>query len=151
MLCIECLANCHIDMPCVRPHLTQMSPAVVPCVCPVCLVQVEDALYSLVEPTPTGTEPYLVAYSKDTAALLDLEPSECERCAWTGGYSFYILFFFEGQQTRGGAGMLRGREPGWQVDRQSSLSADRAVEADSHAGYKAYPTWGHPVHVHVCV
>lgn len=46
-----------------------------------CAVQVEDALYSLVEPTPTGTEPYLVAYSKDTAALLDLDTSECERCA----------------------------------------------------------------------
>lgn len=46
--------------------------------------QVEDALYSLVEPTPTGTEPYLVAYSKDTAALLDLEPQECERCVEHG-------------------------------------------------------------------
>lgn len=41
--------------------------------------QVEDALYSLVEPTPTGTEPYLVAYSKGTAALLELDTQECER------------------------------------------------------------------------
>eukprot|EP00879_Flechtneria_rotunda_P013375 GHRR01013965.1.p1 GENE.GHRR01013965.1~~GHRR01013965.1.p1 ORF type:complete len:250 (+),score=55.34 GHRR01013965.1:94-843(+) len=43
------------------------------------LRQVEDALYSSVQPTPTGTEPYLVAYSKEVAELLDLDPSECER------------------------------------------------------------------------
>jgi uncharacterized protein YdiU (UPF0061 family) len=42
-------------------------------------LQVEDALYSLVQPTPTGTEPVTVAYSRDVAALLDLDPSECER------------------------------------------------------------------------
>lgn len=36
-------------------------------------------MYSLVEPTPTGTEPYLVAYSKGTAALLELDTQECER------------------------------------------------------------------------
>lgn len=43
-------------------------------------MQVEDALYSRVDPTPTGTEPYLVAYSREVAGLLDLEPAECERC-----------------------------------------------------------------------
>jgi uncharacterized protein YdiU (UPF0061 family) len=42
-------------------------------------LQVEDALYSLVQPTPTGTEPTTVAYSRDVAALLDLDPAECER------------------------------------------------------------------------
>ena len=35
-------------------------------------MQVEDALYSRVDPTPTGTEPYLVAYSREVAGLLDL-------------------------------------------------------------------------------
>lgn len=44
------------------------------------IMQVEDALYSRVDPTPTGTEPYLVAYSREVAGLLDLEPAECERC-----------------------------------------------------------------------
>ncbi|WIA41728.1 hypothetical protein OEZ86_009071 [Tetradesmus obliquus] len=43
------------------------------------LRQVEDALYSLVQPTPTGSEPTTVAYSRDVAGLLDVDPAECER------------------------------------------------------------------------
>lgn len=43
------------------------------------LRQVEDALFSRVEPTPAGSEPHLVAYSPAVAALLDLPASECER------------------------------------------------------------------------
>ena len=41
--------------------------------------QVHDAFYSLVAPTPTGTEPYLVAYSPEMAADLGLDREQCER------------------------------------------------------------------------
>eukprot|EP01025_Chloroclados_australasicus_P048654 TRINITY_DN551_c0_g1_i6.p3 TRINITY_DN551_c0_g1~~TRINITY_DN551_c0_g1_i6.p3 ORF type:complete len:578 (-),score=68.33 TRINITY_DN551_c0_g1_i6:211-1944(-) len=40
--------------------------------------QVSGALYSWVDPTPTSTEPYLVAYSPEACQLLDLDPEECK-------------------------------------------------------------------------
>lgn len=42
-------------------------------------VQVHGALFSYVSPTPTGTEPYLMAYSPEVCDLIDLDPKECER------------------------------------------------------------------------
>lgn len=41
--------------------------------------QVHGALYSFVNPTPTGTEPTTIAYSKDVAAMIGLDPADCER------------------------------------------------------------------------
>jgi len=41
--------------------------------------QVYGSLFSYVSPTPTSTEPYLVAYSREVCELLDLDPAECER------------------------------------------------------------------------
>ena len=41
--------------------------------------QVHGAFYSFVKPTPTGTEPSLVAHSPEVAALIGLDPGECER------------------------------------------------------------------------
>ncbi|KAF8058303.1 selO [Scenedesmus sp. PABB004] len=43
------------------------------------LRQVEGALFSRVAPTPAGGEPRTVAYSAAVAALLGLDPAECER------------------------------------------------------------------------
>lgn len=43
-------------------------------------IQVEDAFFSLVHPTPAaGGEPRLVAFSPETAQLLDLDPAEAEQ------------------------------------------------------------------------
>lgn len=41
--------------------------------------QVTGALWSPVQPTPTGTEPTTVAFSTDVCQLLGLDPAECER------------------------------------------------------------------------
>jgi hypothetical protein len=41
--------------------------------------QVKGAFYSLVEPTPTGTEPQLVAFSPEVAAQIGLDPAEAQR------------------------------------------------------------------------
>lgn len=41
--------------------------------------QVKGAFYSLVEPTPTGTEPQLVASSPEVAAAIGLNPEEAQR------------------------------------------------------------------------
>ena len=41
--------------------------------------QVKGAFYSLVEPTPTGTEPQLVAFSPEVAAQIGLDPEEAQR------------------------------------------------------------------------
>jgi uncharacterized protein YdiU (UPF0061 family) len=41
--------------------------------------QVHGAFYSFVSPSPTATEPSLVAYSAEAAALVGLAPAECER------------------------------------------------------------------------
>jgi hypothetical protein len=41
--------------------------------------QVHDAFFSFVKPTPTGTEPRLVAASPEVAALIGLDPAECDR------------------------------------------------------------------------
>lgn len=38
-----------------------------------------DAFYSFVEPTPTMTSPYLIAFSKEVCRLLDLDPEEVQR------------------------------------------------------------------------
>lgn len=43
------------------------------------LHQVKGAFYSLVEPTPTGTEPQLVAFSPEVAADIGLNPEEAQR------------------------------------------------------------------------
>ncbi|KAK9809076.1 hypothetical protein WJX72_008987 [[Myrmecia] bisecta] len=43
------------------------------------LRQVHGAFYSFVSPTPTGTEPSLVTYSPEVAAILGLDPAECSR------------------------------------------------------------------------
>eukprot|EP00803_Ostreobium_quekettii_P004631 evm.model.scf_672.7 EVM.evm.TU.scf_672.7 scf_672:31562-38836(-) len=44
--------------------------------------QVRSALYSFVEPTPTRTKPYVVAYSEDVCRLLGLDPQECTKPAF---------------------------------------------------------------------
>jgi len=41
--------------------------------------QVHKALFSYVDPTPTSTEPYVVAYSEEVCNLLGLDPKECGR------------------------------------------------------------------------
>lgn len=41
--------------------------------------RVTGALFTPVSPTPTGSEPYLMAYSDEVCKLLDLDPTECER------------------------------------------------------------------------
>lgn len=41
--------------------------------------QVQGALYSFADPTPTASEPRLIAYSAEVAALLELDASEVER------------------------------------------------------------------------
>eukprot|EP00210_Caulerpa_lentillifera_P001824 g1754.t1 len=41
--------------------------------------QVFGAFYSFVEPSPTMTSPYLIAYSKEVCQLLDLDPEEVQR------------------------------------------------------------------------
>lgn len=43
------------------------------------LLQVHEAFWSPVSPTPTGTEPYLVAYSQEMAEELGLDPAEVTR------------------------------------------------------------------------
>lgn len=57
--------------------------------CPACICdmeqilglcgQVQDAFYSFVTPSPTGTEPRLVAASSEVAELIGLDPSEFQR------------------------------------------------------------------------
>ena len=42
-------------------------------------LQVHKALFSYVDPTPTSTEPYIVAYSEEACNLLGLDPEECKR------------------------------------------------------------------------
>lgn len=42
-------------------------------------LQVMGAFYSLVEPTPTGTNPQLVAFSPEVAADIGLDPAEAQR------------------------------------------------------------------------
>ena len=39
----------------------------------------KGACYSLVEPTPTGTQPQLVAFSPEVAAAIGLNPEEAQR------------------------------------------------------------------------
>jgi hypothetical protein len=41
--------------------------------------QVQDAFYSFVTPSPTGTEPRMVAGSSEVAELIGLDPREFER------------------------------------------------------------------------
>lgn len=53
------------------------------------------SFFSRVTPTPTGTDPYLVAYSREVCALLELDPAECERPEFP--------LFFSGQSTLPGA------------------------------------------------
>lgn len=43
------------------------------------LRQVHNAFYSFVAPTPTGTEPRLVAASSEVAQLIGLDPAEFDR------------------------------------------------------------------------
>ena len=43
------------------------------------MLQVENAFYSYVTPTPTGTEPTTMAYSAAVAQMIGLDPAECER------------------------------------------------------------------------
>lgn len=44
-----------------------------------CNLQVSGAFYSLVAPTPTGTEPSLVAFSPEVAAAIGLSFDEAQR------------------------------------------------------------------------
>ena len=39
--------------------------------------QVHGALFSRVEPTPSGNAPYVIAHSREAAALLELDETEC--------------------------------------------------------------------------
>jgi len=48
--------------------------------------QVENALYSLVQPTPVAN-PSLVAFSKECAGILDLSEEECSRLAFTEAFA----------------------------------------------------------------
>jgi uncharacterized protein YdiU (UPF0061 family) len=49
--------------------------------------QVKGAFYSLVEPTPTGTEPQLVAFSPEVAAQIGLDPAEAQRSEFAAAMS----------------------------------------------------------------
>jgi uncharacterized protein YdiU (UPF0061 family) len=43
------------------------------------LLQVHNAFYSFVSPTPTDSLPVTVAYSAEVAQMVGLDPAECER------------------------------------------------------------------------
>ena len=49
--------------------------------------QVTGALYSYVDPTPTGTRPYLVAGAPAVAQLLGLDPRELTRPEFAASFS----------------------------------------------------------------
>ena len=49
--------------------------------------QVAGALFSYVDPTPTGTQPYLVAGAPAVAQLLGLEPRELRRPEFAAAFS----------------------------------------------------------------
>ena len=50
-------------------------------------LQVNDAFYSLVTPTPTETEPYLVANSSDMADEIGLGPEAFDSAAFAKVFS----------------------------------------------------------------
>lgn len=49
--------------------------------------QVTGALYSYVDPTPTGTRPYLVAGAPAVAQLISLDPRELHRPEYAASFS----------------------------------------------------------------
>ena len=49
--------------------------------------QVTGALYSYVDPTPTGTRPYLVAGAPAVAQLVGLDPRELRRPEFAASFS----------------------------------------------------------------
>ncbi len=49
--------------------------------------QVHSALYSRVEPTPSSSEPYLIAHSREAAELLGLDERECSTADFARAFS----------------------------------------------------------------
>lgn len=51
------------------------------------MLQVHNAFYSYVSPTPTNTEARTVAYSANVAHMIGLDPAECERPEFAAVFS----------------------------------------------------------------
>lgn len=50
-------------------------------------MQVHDAFYSFVAPTPTNSDTVTVAFSGDVARMIGLDPAECDRPEFAAVFS----------------------------------------------------------------